>query len=209
MFMTVLTSTRWLPSISQVRSIWMLPVYQSNEQCKVWSNCSYQSYGWVFALGHPYGGHGIMKQEVFNVYPVRSPPSAFSKFFCFLSVQLCDWLSPLPKLKCLKLWKGFASFQRVKTRLGWNLGHFWLVGWQKQMFGCEEVCWHRQEPPPIRHLSSVHWSSSQTSSSSSSSTSSSSSGAPSHPSTFFSALPHHHHLHQRWAWSLPDRCTLG
>ena len=55
---------------------------------------------WVFAWGHPYGGHGIMKQGVFKVYPVSSPQAPFQNF-PFLTVQLCDWLSQLPKLKCL------------------------------------------------------------------------------------------------------------
>ena len=29
------------------------------------------------AWGHPYGGHGIMKQGVFKVYPVSSPQAPF------------------------------------------------------------------------------------------------------------------------------------
>ena len=32
---------------------------------------------WVFSWGHPYGGHGIMKQGVFKVYPVSSPQAHY------------------------------------------------------------------------------------------------------------------------------------
>ena len=38
---------------------------------------------WVLAWGHPYGGHGIMKQGVFKVYPVSSPQALVSKFPLF------------------------------------------------------------------------------------------------------------------------------
>ena len=40
--------------------------------------------GWVFlAWGHPYGGHGIMKQGVFKVYPVSSPQAPFPNSLSF------------------------------------------------------------------------------------------------------------------------------
>ena len=41
---------------------------------------SHSIFDWVLAWGHPYGGHGFMKQGVFKVYPVSSPQALLSKF---------------------------------------------------------------------------------------------------------------------------------
>ena len=40
---------------------------------------------WFLAWGHPYGGHGIMKQGVFKVYPVSSPQAPFLNSLYFNS----------------------------------------------------------------------------------------------------------------------------
>ena len=47
---------------------------------------------WFLAWGHPYGGHGIMKQGMFKVYPVSSPQAPF--LIPFISkVHPGDWWS--------------------------------------------------------------------------------------------------------------------
>ena len=50
-----------------------------HQSCKFY--ISFHSiFDWVLALGHPYGGHRIMKQGVFKVYLVSSPQALVSKF---------------------------------------------------------------------------------------------------------------------------------
>ena len=73
--------------------------------------------GWVFAWGHPYGGHGIMKQGVFKVYPVSSPQAPSSKFPLSLALVLQPgfWLSLLViAMKFLRLLIGEMAFQHQK-----------------------------------------------------------------------------------------------
>ena len=52
-------------------------------------NSVFSSYSWLgFAWGHPYGGHGIMKQGVFKVYPVSSPQAPFPNSLYFKQFTL-------------------------------------------------------------------------------------------------------------------------
>ena len=69
---------------------------------------------WVFAWGHPYGGHGIMKQGVFKVYPVSSPQAPCSKFPLTLAQVLQPglWLSQrIIATRKLRLLSGVQAFQ--------------------------------------------------------------------------------------------------
>ena len=61
-------------------------------------------------------------------------PGPSSKFYLFLTVQLCDWLSQLPKLKSLgRPRQNFASLSSSASfRLTYNIYYFEKKNWQKR-----------------------------------------------------------------------------
>ena len=61
-------------------------------------------------------------------------PGPSSKFYLFLTVQLCDWLSQLPKLKSLgRPRQNFASLSSSASfRLTCNIYYFEQKNWQKR-----------------------------------------------------------------------------
>ena len=66
------------------------------------------------AWGHPYGGHRIMKQGVFNVYPVSCPQTPFLNTLFFDSLALWMVDSRLPN----QFWKHEKRTDSVILLLG-------------------------------------------------------------------------------------------
>ena len=53
----------------------------------------------VLAWSHPYGRYGIIKQRVFNVYPVSSPQAHVSKFSLY-AVLVLDLIQGQSSAQC-------------------------------------------------------------------------------------------------------------